>query len=73
MFLLFKNYLIASTIMLLVLKFESIVLNASILNTFILIFSGGMVYLLSLLILKDRFMINTINNFKLLLIDRLKK
>ncbi|MCC8069522.1 MAG: flippase [Ruminococcus sp.] len=52
------KYLIAGGIMLIALMLENNILKSSILNTFVMIFTGCFIYFLILLILKDSFLIS---------------
>lgn len=70
---LIRNYLLSSVIMLFVLRTLSEFLSSSIMNTFILIFSGVLVYFVILFIIKDKFTVATINSFKILIINKIKK
>lgn len=56
-----KNYLIAGGIMAVVVLFEDRYLEAKWFNTVLLVFSGGIVYFGILLLLKDSFIIGSIN------------
>lgn len=70
---LLKKYAFASILMLLVLRIESKLFISSIINTLIMVVSGGLAYILVLIILEDTFTLDLINNFKLLLVNRIKK
>lgn len=52
-FLISKNYLISGTIMLTVLKMMGSILSPSIVNTFIMVFFGGIIYIGLLIVIKD--------------------
>lgn len=62
------KYLLAGIIMLFTLRFEANVFVPSVLNTLAMILTGAFVYIISLIILKDQFLLQYINVF----IDKVK-
>ncbi len=50
-----RNYFLAGAVMLMILRLENVRLSASLVHTLIMIISGGTIYVVTLLILKDNF------------------
>ena len=61
---LIPKYFVASILMLFLLKAEDIVFQSSIINTILMIFSGGLIYFVILIILHDNFILEILNNLK---------
>ena len=53
-----KNYFVSGIIMLVIIRYMNIHLVPSMINTFIMIFTGAFVYVIMLLILRDEFFID---------------
>ncbi len=59
-----KNYLISGVLMICALRAENVYLNPSFINSFIMVISGGAVYTMVLLLLRDRFLVSYIMESK---------